>query len=447
MKPLLIHNAKIVNEGKIYAASLYLNKGKIEKIFKASVPPQFFISNRIEADGLFLLPGVIDDQVHFRDPGLVRKGDIYTEAKAAIAGGVTSYMEMPNTIPQTTTQDLLEEKYKMAAEKSLANYSFYMGATNDNIEEIEKTDPSKVCGVKVFMGSSTGNMLVDRKESLERIFQNSPVLIATHCEDEGIIRQNMREAKEFHGNDIPIDMHPVIRSEEACYKSTKLAVELAKKYNSRLHVLHISTKKELNLFNHLIPLKDKRITSEVCVHHLWFDSNDYKQYGNKIKWNPAIKKPSDKTGLLQGLLDNKLDIIATDHAPHTIEEKNNEYVRCPSGGPLVQHSLIAMLEMYQNKKITLEKVVEKMCHAPADIFQVDKRGYIREGYWADIVLVNMNRIWTVNKDNILYKCKWSPFEGTIFRSMVKTTIVNGNIVYDNGTFNEKTKGMRLTFNR
>lgn len=447
MYSLLIKNVIIVNEGNQFEGGVLINNGRINKILKADEIPRYKAQRTINGKGNYLLPGIIDDQVHFRDPGLTHKGDIYTESKAAIAGGITSFMEMPNTIPQATTHKLLEEKYQMASEKSLANYSFYLGATNNNIEEIKKTDPKRVCGIKVFMGSSTGNMLVDNKEALSRIFSESPILIATHCEDEETIQKNTKIYKEKFGDNIPLKYHPFIRSEEACYTSSALAVHLAKKYNSRLHLLHISTAKELELFSNTPSTKEKRITAEVCVHHLWFSEDDYDKYGTKIKWNPAIKTTKDRDALINGLKNNTIDVIATDHAPHTFEEKSNTYFKAPSGGPLVQHSLVAMLELYHQNKISLPNIVNKMCHSPANIFQVKERGYIREGYWADFVLVDLNSPWTVNKENILYKCNWSPFENQKFNSKVTHTIVNGNIVYDNDIFDESLKGKRLEFDR
>ena len=396
---------------------------------------------------MHLFPGIIDDQVHFREPGLTHKGTIYTESKAAVAGGITSFMEMPNTNPQVLTQELLEDKYQIASKKSLANYSFFMGASNDNLEEVLKTNPKNVGAIKIFMGSSTGNMLVDNKNVLEEIFSKSPMLIAVHCEDETIIQENSRKAKQQYGEEVPISEHPKIRSAEACFKSSSMAVELAKKHNTRLHVFHISTEKEIELFDNKISLKDKKITAEVCVHHLWFDENNYKEKGTLIKWNPAVKKESDKKALFQALLDDKLDVIATDHAPHTLEEKANSYFKAPSGGPLVQHALPAMLEFFKNGKISLEKVVEKMCHNPAICFKVENRGFIREGYFADLVLVNLNNPWEVNKENILYKCGWSPFEAEIFNAKITHTLVNGHIAFEHGKFNESKNGMRLTFDR
>ncbi|MEN8223973.1 MAG: dihydroorotase [Bacteroidota bacterium] len=443
-----IKNAIIVNEGMVFTGGVYIAGGRIQLVFMNGSQPEVPEGAQvIDADGLHLIPGVIDDQVHFRDPGLTHKADLYTESKAAVAGGVTSFMEMPNTIPQTLTQALLEEKYKSGAEKSLANYSFYMGASNDNLEEILKTDPSNVCGIKVFMGASTGNMLVDNPETLEQIFAKAPALIAVHCEDEVTIKENTRILKERFGDDIPIEYHPLIRSEIACYTSSAMAVELAKKHGTRLHVLHLSTARELELFDDEIPLEEKKITAEVCVHHLWFHEGDYERLGTHIKWNPAIKSLDDRDELLKGLLANKLDVIATDHAPHTLEEKQNTYFKAPSGGPLVQHSLPAMLELFYKDLISIEKVVEKMCHAPARCFRVKERGFIREGYAADLVLLDLNRPWKVAKDNILYKCGWSPFEGEEFSSTVTHTFINGHLAYHEGIFDESVKGERLLFDR
>jgi dihydroorotase len=452
-----IHNARIVNEGAIFDGGLIIRNGLIEKVFRGKLPEEDLQLIKgmpsLDAVGKFLIPGVIDDQVHFREPGLTHKGDIFTESRAATAGGVTSFMEMPNTNPQTLTQKLLEEKYSIGSEKSLANYSFYMGASNDNLDEILKTDERNVCGLKVFMGASTGNMLVDNPQTLDHIFSQVGFLIATHCEDEPTIRANMEKFRELYGEDVPLDAHPLIRSEEACYRSSTLAVQLAKKYNSRLHVLHLSTANEMVLFSNDRPLKEKRITAEVCVHHLWFSDIDYITLGNRIKWNPAIKSAHDRESLWKALLEDKIDIIATDHAPHTLEEKANTYFKAPSGGPLVQHSLPAMLDFWQQGRISLEKVVEKMCHAPADCFQVDRRGYIREGYWADLALIDPDHPWEVRPDNIFYKCGWSPFEEYTFGSEITHTFVNGNLVYESDPqilenhFNESVRGMRLTFNR
>ena len=444
MSSTLIRNALIINEGKIFLEDVFIQNGLIAQIGQ-SLDVQ--ADESIDADGKYLMPGIIDDQVHFREPGLTHKGELYTESKAAVAGGITSFMEMPNTKPQTLTQELLEQKYQRAKEVSLANYSFFMGASNDNLEEVLKTDPKNVGAIKIFMGSSTGNMLVDDKSVLENIFEKSKMLIAVHCEDEATIQQNTAHYKSIYGEDVPIEMHPKIRSDEACYKSSSMAIELAKKYNTRLHVFHLSTAKEMELFRNDIPLKEKRITAEVCVHHLWFDDSQYVDKGTHIKWNPAVKSKADKDAVFEALLDDRIDIIATDHAPHTLEEKNNTYFKAPSGGPLVQHALVAMLELYHQGKIRLEKIVEKMCHAPAVCFQVENRGFIREGYAADLVLVEIDNPWEVNKDNILYKCAWSPFEGNTFKSRVTHTWVNGHLAYQNGSFDESQKGHRLTFNR
>ncbi|MCK4569245.1 MAG: dihydroorotase [Bacteroidales bacterium] len=447
-KSYYIKNAIIVNEGMVFGGGVYINDGLIKMVFMSGDQPA--VPNGaevIDAYGLHLIPGLIDDQVHFRDPGLTHKADLYTESKAAVAGGITSFMEMPNTRPQTLTQELLEEKYKLGSEKSLANFSFYMGASNDNLDEILKTDPARVCGIKVFMGASTGNMLVDDPVTLQNIFEKAPTLVAVHCEDEPTIQENTKILKERFGEDIPIEYHPLIRSEEACFKSSSFAVELAKKYDTRLHVLHLSTARELGLFDNSIPLGEKKITAEVCVHHLWFHDGDYERLGNFIKWNPAIKSMEDRDELLKGLLDNRIDVVATDHAPHTIEEKENTYFKAPSGGPLVQHSLSAMLELFKRGVISLEKVVEKMCHAPAVCFGVKNRGFIREGYAADLALVDLNDPWTVEKDNILYKCGWSPFEGQQFHSAVTHTFVNGHLTYKMGVFDESVKGKRLLFDR
>ena len=440
----LIKNAQLVNEGRIYKADVLIKNKIIKKI---ATEINIEVDQIIDAEGLHLLPGVIDDQVHFREPGLTHKANIYTESKAAVAGGITSFMEMPNTNPQALTQELLEDKYQIAAKTSIANYSFFMGASNDNLEEVLKTDPKTVGAIKIFMGSSTGNMLVDNKSVLKEIFEKSPMLIAVHCEDEATIQENIEKAKAQFGEEVPISEHPNIRSAEACYKSSSMAVELAKKYNTRLHVFHLSTEKEIELFDNTLPLAEKRITAEICIHHLWFDESKYEDKGTLIKWNPAVKKESDKKALFQALLDDKLDIIATDHAPHTLEEKSNTYFNAPSGGPLVQHALPAMLAFVNQKKISLEKVVEKMCHNPAICFQVENRGFIREGYFADLVLVDLDKPWEVTKDNILYKCGWSPFEGETFNAQVTHTFVNGHIAYEYGSFDETQRGMRLTFDR
>ncbi len=445
LESILIKNAFVVNEGEIIPADIFIEDGKIKFI---GADLNISAADRIiDATGLYLLPGLIDDQVHFREPGLTHKATIYSESKAAVAGGITSFMEMPNTVPNTLTQELLEEKYAIASKTSLANYSFFMGGSNDNIDEVLKTDPRTVCGIKIFMGSSTGNMLVDNKEVLEALFSRCKMLIATHCEDEQTINENTAIYKEKFGDDIPVKYHPLIRSAQACYKSSSFAISLAKKYNTRLHILHISTAAETALFDNTIPLKEKRITSEACVHHLWFTDADYEEKGTLIKWNPAVKTKEDRDAILKAVLENKIDVIATDHAPHTLQEKNNNYTKAPSGGPLVQHSLVAMLELYHQSKISIEKIVEKMCHAPADMFEIDRRGYIKPGYYADLVLVNLNSPWEVNKSNILYQCGWSPFEGQVFNSKVTHTFVNGNLVYDNGEFNEESKGKRLYFDR
>lgn len=439
----LIKNATLVNEGKSYLSDVLIVDGKI-----ASVKPFITVEENIkiiDATGLHLLPGVIDDQVHFREPGLTHKGEIYTESKAAVAGGVTSFMEQPNTIPAATTIELLEQKYSRAKEVSLANYSFFMGTTNSNLEEILKLDARNVCGVKIFLGSSTGEMLVDNEAALDLIFSKVKMLIAIHAEDDEVIRKNIEHYKEKFGENIPVEFHPLIRSREACYNSSAKAIARAKKFGTRLHIFHVSTAEEIALFDNSVPLKEKKITAEVCIHHLWFSDADYKTKGTLIKWNPALKTAADRDALWKALLDNKLDVIATDHAPHTLDEKNQSYAKAASGGPLVQHSLVAMLEKSQEEKISIERVVEKMSHAVADLFRIEKRGYIREGYWADLVLVNLNSPWTVSKENIYAKCGWSPFEGTTFCSQVEKTFVNGNLVFDNGVFNEAQKGTRLLF--
>ena len=439
----LIKNATLVNEGKSYLSDVLIVDGKI-----ASVKPFITIEENIkiiDATGLHLLPGVIDDQVHFREPGLTHKGEIYTESKAAVAGGVTSFMEQPNTIPAATTIELLEQKYSRAKEVSLANYSFFMGTTNSNLEEILKLDARNVCGVKIFLGSSTGEMLVDNEAALDLIFSKVKMLIAIHAEDDEVIRKNIEHYKEKFGENIPVEFHSLIRSREACYNSSAKAIARAKKFGTRLHIFHVSTAEEIALFDNSVPLKEKKITAEVCIHHLWFSDADYKTKGTLIKWNPAVKTATDRDALWKALLDNKLDVIATDHAPHTLDEKNQSYTKAASGGPLVQHSLVAMLEKSHEEKISIERVVEKMSHAVADLFRIEKRGYIREGFWADLVLVNLNSPWTVSKENIYAKCGWSPFEGTTFCSQVEKTFVNGNLVFDNGVFNEAQKGARLLF--
>ena len=441
---ILIRNAQIVNEGAIYKSDVLI-KDQIIKEISSTISPEN--KKIIEAQGLHLLPGVIDDQVHFREPGLTHKADIYSESKAAVAGGITSFMEMPNTKPQALTQQLLENKFQIASNKSLANYSFFMGVSNNNLEEVLKTNPKNVGALKIFMGSSTGDMLVDDKKVLEEIFSKSKMLIAVHCEDEKLIQKNIILAKEKYGENIPVSEHPIIRNDEVCYKSSSFAVELAKKYGTRLHVFHISSEKELTLFENKIPLSNKKITAEVCIHHLWFDDSRYADKGALIKWNPAIKKDSDKKALLQALIDDKIDVIATDHAPHTLEEKLNSYLIAPSGGPMVQHALPAMLKFVNQNKLSLEKVVEKMCHNPAICFKIENRGFIREGYFADLVLVDLNSPWEVTKENILYKCGWSPFEGETFNTKITHTFVNGHIVYENGHFDETKNGARLIFDR
>lgn len=442
---ILIQNATIVNEGIIFKSDLLLKNGIIAKISTEILADKDTLI--INATGLMLLPGLIDDQVHFREPGLTHKAHIASESKAAVAGGITSFIEMPNTNPPCITQELLEEKFTIAANTSYANYSFMIGGTNHNLEELLKTNPKTVAGIKLFLGSSTGNMLVDDEQFLEKLFTSTDLLIAVHCEDETTIKNNLALYQAQFGDDIPIEFHPIIRNEECCYISSSKAIALAKKTGARLHVFHLSTAKETKLFSNEIPLKDKKITAEVCIHHLWFDDTDYAQKGNYIKWNPAIKTKNDKQGLWNALLDNRIDVIATDHAPHTIAEKNQPYTKAPSGGPLVQHALPALLEMVHQQKISLEKMVEKACHNPAILFQIEKRGYIREGYFADIVLVDMNNPWEVTKENILYQCQWSPFEGTTFKSKITHTFVNGNLIYQNGTFLNDIKGKRLTFNR
>jgi dihydroorotase len=443
--PYLIKNATLVNEGEIFVSDVLIENQIISRIDRNIDNPGHY--TEINAEGLYLMPGVIDDQVHFREPGLTHKGEIYTEAKAAVAGGITSYMEQPNTQPPAITVEELEKKYSRAAQVSLANYSFLMGTTNNNLEELKKVDYSKVAGVKIFMGSSTGNMLVDNVHSLEHVFSEVDALIVTHCEDDPMIKAKQQQIIAEYGEDLPAYFHPIIRNDEACYKSSSFAVQLAKKHNTRLHVFHISTAKELSLFTNKIPLKEKRITAEVCIHHLWFSDEDYKTKGNLIKWNPSVKTQYDRDKLFEAMLDGTLDVIATDHAPHTWEEKSLPYLKAPSGGPLVQHSLVAMLDFYHQKKINLEKIVEKMAHNVADLFRVQNRGYLREGYFADLVLVDLNKANTVQKSNLLYKCGWSPFEGHTFKSSVLKTFVNGHLVYDEGKFDEGMKGQRLLFNR
>lgn len=445
MKRILIRDANIVNEGKIMRGDAYIKEGLIFAIGGDLSGHEADIE--IDAKGRYLLPGLIDDQVHFREPGLTHKAEIYTESKAAVAGGITSYMEMPNTDPQTTNLELLESKYDLAAGKSLANYSFYLGATNDNIETIKQVNPETVCGVKVFQGSSTGNMLVDNPDSLEKIFRYCPILIATHSENDDIIKANLEKYKKEYGDNIPTRFHPKIRTEAACFDASKTVVDMARMYGSKLHVLHISTAKEVRLFDQHLPLEEKRITAEACVHHLWFAEEDYEEKGNFIKWNPAIKTAKDRAGILKGLLDGHIDVIATDHAPHTLEEKSHPYTSAPSGGPLVQHCLPALLEMYHENKISLEEIVQKTSHNVSVLFEIEKRGYLRPGYQADMVLVDLDDPWEVKKENILSKCGWSPFEGQTFRSKITHTIVSGHLAYDNGTFNESKQGERLKFSR
>ena len=441
----LLTNAQIVNEGQITQGHLLINGERIEKIFNSNDDISGIDAEIININNNFLLPGVIDDQCHFREPGLTHKANIHTESRAAVAGGTTSFMEMPNTVPNTLTQELLQDKYDIGEKTSFANYSFYMGASNDNIEEVLKTDPKTVCGVKVFMGSSTGNMLVDNKETLEELFSKCKLLIAAHCEDETTVRANMAAYKEKYGEDVPIECHPEIRSEEACYLSSSLAIELAKKHNTRFHLFHVSTAKELGLLENQTPLKEKRITAEACIHHMWFSNEDYAEKGAFIKWNPAVKKASDRDAILNAVIDGTIDVIATDHAPHTVEEKLNTYFNSASGGPMVQHALVAMLEHYHNGKITLEKMVEKMSHAVADCFRIEERGYIREGYFADLVVVDIDNPWTVEKENLLYKCGWSPMEGHTFKSKVLQTFVNGHLVFNMGEIDEDYRGKRMTF--
>ncbi|AIM36146.1 dihydroorotase [Sphingobacterium sp. ML3W] len=445
MSTILIKSAQIVNEGKITTADVYISNGRIEMIAAEINHPA---DQEINAEGLHLLPGLIDDQVHFREPGLTYKADIWHESRAAVAGGTTSFMEMPNTVPNTLTQSLLQDKYDIASQNALANYSFFMGAANDNLDEVLKTNPRDVCGVKVFMGSSTGNMLVDNERALEQIFANSPTLVATHCEDEATIQANLAAYKEKFGEEnLTIDMHPLIRSAEACYLSSSKAVELAKKNNTRLHILHISTAKEIALFRNDIPLAEKMITAEACIHHMWFSDVDYATKGNFIKWNPAVKTAHDRDEIVKAVMDGHIDVIATDHAPHTIAEKTQTYSSAPSGGPLVQHALQALLDMYQAGKMTLEQIVQKTAHNTAICFQIEERGFIREGYWADLVLVDLNKPYTVSKSNILSKCGWSPFEDHTFKSSIEHTIVSGRLAYSKGSLIEYGAGQRLLFNR
>ncbi|WP_281231689.1 dihydroorotase [Flavobacterium gelatinilyticum] len=446
MNRILIKNAKIVNEGTIFEGDVLIENDLIVEV-SDSISLKTSDCIVIDAEGNYLMPGAIDDQVHFREPGLTHKGDIESESRAAVAGGITSFIEQPNTVPNAVTQEILEDKYQIASQKSFANYSFMMGATNDNLEEVLKTNPKNVAGIKIFLGSSTGNMLVDNEATLERIFSSTPMLIAVHCEDETTIQNNLAEFKEKYGEDIPVTAHNLIRSSEACYLSSSKAVALAKKTGARLHIFHLSTAKEMELFTNKIPLEDKKITAEVCVHHLWFTDEDYKTKGNFIKWNPAVKTAADRKALWEALNDGRIDVIATDHAPHTKEEKQQSYLKAPSGGPLVQHAVVAMFEAHHQGKISVEKIVEKMCHNPAKIFKIEKRGFIKEGYFADLVIVNPSLPWSVNSDNILYKCGWSPFEGTTFKSRITHTFVNGELVYNNFKVKDSRAGKRLFFDR
>jgi dihydroorotase len=446
MNRILIKNAKIVNEGSIFEGDVLIENDLIVEI-SDSISLKTSDCKVIDAEGSYLIPGAIDDQVHFREPGLTHKGDIESESRAAVAGGITSFIEQPNTVPNAVTQEILEDKYEIAAEKSFANYSFMMGATNDNLEEVLKTNPKNVAGIKIFLGSSTGNMLVDKEETLEKIFSSTPMLIAVHCEDETTIQNNLAAFKEQYGDDIPVTAHHLIRSAEACYISSSKAVALAKKTGARLHIFHLSTAKEMELFTNKIPLEDKKITAEVCVHHLWFTDEDYKTKGNFIKWNPAVKTAEDRAELWKALNDGRIDVIATDHAPHTKEEKMQSYLKAPSGGPLVQHAVVAMFEAHHQGKITVEKIVEKMCHNPAKIFKIEKRGFIKEGYFADLVIVNPSLPWSVKPENILYKCGWSPFENFTFKSRITHTFVNGEMVYNNFKVKDIRAGKRLLFDR
>ncbi len=446
MSCFLIRNAKIVNEGNIFEGDILIENEFIKEIAE-KISPKSSECVIIDAEGSYVIPGAIDDQVHFREPGLTHKGNIETESRAAVAGGITSFIEQPNTVPNAVTQELLEDKYQIASQTSYANYSFMLGGTNDNLDEILKTNPKNVAGLKLFLGSSTGDMLVDSTSSLEKIFSNTKLLIAVHSEDETIVKNNLAKFKDLYGDDIPVEKHPEIRSVEACYKSTERIIELAKKTGARLHVFHISTAKELDLFTNKIPLEEKQITAEVCIHHLWFTDADYKTKGSLIKWNPAVKTQEDKEALWKALLDDRIDVIATDHAPHTLEEKMQVYTKAPSGGPLVQHAVVAMFEAHHQGKISVEKIVEKMCHNPAKIFKIEKRGFIREGYYADLAIVNSHLPWNVKKENILYKCGWSPFEDYNFKSRVTHTFVNGKLIFQNGKVKDLKVGQRLLFER
>ena len=446
MNQILIKNAKIVNEGAIFEGDVLIEDQFIVEIAE-TISAKSATTKIIDAEGNYLVPGAIDDQVHFREPGLTHKGDIASESKAAVAGGITSYIEQPNTVPNVVTQELLEEKYQIAASKSFANYSFMMGMTNDNLDEVLRTNPRNVAGIKIFLGSSTGNMLVDDVEVLEKLFSSTSMLIAVHCEDEQTIKDNLERYKAEYGDDIPVTLHHLIRSEEACYLSSSKIIALAKKTGARLHVFHLSTAKEMSLFTNKIPLEKKKITAEVCIHHLWFTNEDYKTKGNLIKWNPSVKTVNDRKVLWEALLDGRIDVIATDHAPHTLEEKKQNYLKAPSGGPLVQHALVAMFEAYHQGKISIEKIVEKMAHNPAKIFKIEKRGFIKVGYYADLVIVNTGLPWSVKKENVLAKCGWSPFEGFTFKSRITHTFVNGQLVYNNFKVKEVPYGQRLLFDR
>ncbi|MCX6234794.1 MAG: dihydroorotase [Bacteroidetes bacterium] len=446
MKNYHLANAQIVNEGEIFTGDLIIKDGYIYEVIRGGRPASG-MADIIDLSGKLILPGVIDDHVHFREPGLTYKADLLSESRAAVAGGVTSFMDMPNTLPPVLTQNILEEKYTLASQKSLANYSFYMGSSNDNLDDVLRTDPLKVCGIKVFIGSSTGNLLLDDQHTLEMIFSRSPLLIAVHAEDDRIISENLRFFKEKYNDALSPDMHPLIRNAECCYQASLLAVSLAREYNTRLHILHLSTEKELQLLDKDIPLDQKMITSEVCVHYLWFSDRNYREYGNRIKWNPAIKSEDDRRALFQGLFDNSLDVIATDHSPHTLEEKNRPYLQAPSGAPFIQHALIVMLEFHHQGRISLERIVDMMCHRPAVCFTIRDRGFIREGYKADLTVIDTNCEWTIDHGNLLYKCGWSPLEGTRFHSMITHTFVNGHLVYCDGRFDESLKGERLLFSR
>jgi len=443
---ILIKNAQVVNEGEIFESDILIEDERIVRIDQHISPTSAEVKV-IDVEGKYVLPGIIDDQVHFREPGLTHKGEIYTESRAAAAGGITSFIEQPNTVPPAVTLEKLEQKYQLGAQRSVVNYSFMMGTANDSLDETLAIDPKTVPGIKVFMGSSTGNMLVDNPTTLERLFKEAPTMVVTHCEDEATIKANLAKYKAEYGDDIPMHAHPLIRSEEACYKSSSFAVELAKKYNTRLHVFHVSTARELSLFSNKKPLREKRITAEACIHHLWFNDTYYDTKGSFIKWNPAVKTEHDRSEIFKAVLDDRIDVVATDHAPHTLEEKQNPYTSAPSGGPMVQHALVAMLEFYHRGEISLEKIVEKMAHNPAILFDISERGFLREGYFADLTIVDLHAPWSVNRDNILYKCGWSPMEGTAFKSRVMYTLVNGNVVYNKGKIDDTHRGKRLTFER